>query len=79
LLDVRTKSEYAKGHIGNSINMPLDEVSKKIDQLNKSKEIVTCCGVGLRAAHAHRILKNTGFENTKFMEGSMSAWPYNTD
>jgi rhodanese-related sulfurtransferase len=50
-----------------------------MSRLDKSKEIVTYCGVGLRASHAHRILKDAGFEDAKFMEGSMSAWPYDIE
>lgn len=76
LLDVRTKPEYDSGHIGGCLHMPLNELRSKVNLLDKSKEIVTYCGVGLRASHAHRILRNAGFEDTKFMEGSMAAWPY---
>jgi NADPH-dependent 2,4-dienoyl-CoA reductase/sulfur reductase-like enzyme/rhodanese-related sulfurtransferase len=76
LLDVRTRPEYDSGHIEGCLHIPLNELRSKMDQLDKSKEIVTYCGVGLRASHAHRILKNTGFEDTKFMEGSMTAWVY---
>lgn len=78
LLDVRTKPEYDSGHIGSCLHIPLNELRSKKDQLDKSKEIVTYCGVGLRASHAHRILRNAGFEDTKFMEGSMAAWAYKT-
>ncbi len=76
LLDVRTKQEHDSGHIGGCLHMPLNEIQSKMNQLDKTKEIVTYCGVGLRAAQAHRILRNAGFGNTKFMEGSMAAWPY---
>jgi NADPH-dependent 2,4-dienoyl-CoA reductase/sulfur reductase-like enzyme/rhodanese-related sulfurtransferase len=76
LLDVRTKPEYDSGHIGGCLHIPVNEISTKMDQLDKSKEIVTYCGVGLRASHAHRILKDAGFKDTKFMEGSMAAWIY---
>ena len=76
LLDVRTKPEYDSGHIEGCLHIPLNELRSKLDQLDKSKEIVTYCGVGLRASHAHRILKNAGFGDTKFMEGSMAAWVY---
>jgi rhodanese-related sulfurtransferase len=76
LLDVRSKPEYDSGHIKGCLHIPLNELRSKTDQLDKSKEIVTYCGVGLRAAQAHRILRNTGFEDAKFMEGSMAAWPY---
>ena len=76
LLDVRTKPEFDNGHIEGSIHIPLNILPAKINELDKSKEIVTYCGVGLRASQAHRALKNAGFENTKFMEGSIAAWPY---
>ncbi|MCP4270163.1 MAG: FAD-dependent oxidoreductase [Candidatus Brocadiaceae bacterium] len=78
LLDVRTKPEYDMGHIGDCLHIPLNEISTRMDQLDKTNEIVTYCGVGLRASHAHRILKNAGFVDTKFMEGSMAAWAYQT-
>ncbi|GAX61355.1 pyridine nucleotide-disulphide oxidoreductase [Candidatus Scalindua japonica] len=76
LLDVRTKPEYNSGYIEGCIHIPLNDLSSKMDQLDKSKEIVTYCGVGLRASNAHRILKNAGFQDAKFMEGSMAAWVY---
>jgi NADPH-dependent 2,4-dienoyl-CoA reductase/sulfur reductase-like enzyme/rhodanese-related sulfurtransferase len=76
LLDVRTKPEYDSGRIGGCIHIPLNQLRSKMDSLDKSKEIITYCGVGLRASNAHRILRNAGFEYTKFMEGSISAWPY---
>jgi rhodanese-related sulfurtransferase len=76
LLDVRTKPEYDNGHIEGCLHMPLNELRSIMDRLDKSKEIVTYCGVGLRASNAHRILRNAGFEDAKFMEGSMAAWPY---
>lgn len=76
LLDVRTKPEHDRGRIRGCLHIPLNELQSKMSQLDKSKEIVTYCGVGLRASNAHRILKNAGFEDTKFMEGSMAAWPY---
>ncbi len=78
LLDVRTKPEYDMEHIEGCLHIPLNELLSKIEGFDKSKEIVTYCGVGLRASHAHRILKNSGFVDTKFMEGSMAAWAYQT-
>ncbi len=78
LLDVRTKPEYDMEHIEGCLHIPLNELLLKIKGFDKSKEIVTYCGVGLRASHAHRILKNEGFVDTKFMEGSMAAWAYQT-
>ncbi|GJQ49418.1 putative pyridine nucleotide-disulfide oxidoreductase [Candidatus Kuenenia stuttgartiensis] len=76
LLDVRTKHEHDKGHIEGSLHIPLNELKSRSGALDKTREIITYCGVGLRASQAHLLLKTEGFENVKFMEGSLLAWPY---
>ena len=64
ILDVRTKGEYAGGHIRGSVNIPLD---KLVDNLNKLKgknnPIITCCASGARSATAKGVLTNRGFTN----------------
>jgi rhodanese-related sulfurtransferase len=64
ILDVRTKGEYAGGHIRGSVNIPLD---KLLDNLNKLKSknslIITCCASGARSATAKGVLTNRGFTN----------------
>jgi len=64
ILDVRTKGEYAGGHISGSVNIPLD---KLVDNLNKLKgknnPIITCCASGARSATAKGVLTNRGFTN----------------
>ena len=62
ILDVRTKDEYAGGHISGSINIPVQSLSKNIDKLkDKSKPIITCCASGIRSASAKSILKANGY------------------
>ena len=64
IIDVRTKGEYAGGHINGSVNIPLD---KLVDNLNKLKSknspIITCCASGVRSASAKGILTSRGFTN----------------
>jgi phage shock protein E len=64
ILDVRTKGEYAGGHIRGSVNIPLD---KLVDNLNKLKgknaPIITCCASGARSATAKGVLTNRGYTN----------------
>lgn len=64
ILDVRTKGEYAGGHIRGSVNISLD---KLVDNLNKLKgkntPIITCCASGSRSATAKGVLTNRGFTN----------------
>lgn len=61
IVDVRTKAEYAAGHIKGSINIPLDQLTNKIGQLKKDKVIITVCASGMRSSSAKSILKSNGF------------------
>lgn len=62
ILDVRTKSEYADGHISGSINIPVDRLGSSLSQLkDKNKPIITCCASGMRSATAKRILQSNGY------------------
>lgn len=63
ILDVRSKSEYATGHIEGSINIAVDSLSTNLDKLkNKNKPIITCCASGMRSGMAKNMLKSRGFE-----------------
>ncbi len=61
VLDVRSKDEYAGGHIKGSINIPLDQISSQLSKIDKSKVVITCCASGMRSASAKSILKSKGF------------------
>lgn len=62
ILDVRSKSEYAGGHIKGSINIPVDALTNSLSQLkDKRKTVITCCASGMRSASAKNILGSNGF------------------
>lgn len=62
ILDVRTKGEYASGHIRGSVNISVDQLSRNLHKLkNKNKPIITCCESGSRSGMAKRILKSSGY------------------
>jgi phage shock protein E len=61
IVDVRTKGEYAGGHIPGSKNIPLQSLSLGTKQLNKNKPVITCCASGIRSASAKGMLKAHGF------------------
>ena len=64
ILDVRSKSEYASGHIKGSINIPVDALQKNLHLLkDKSKTIITCCASGMRSASAKSFLESSGYSN----------------
>ncbi|MEI7884149.1 MAG: DsrE/DsrF/DrsH-like family protein [Clostridia bacterium] len=62
LLDTRTILEYENKHIDGFINIPLDDLRKRIIDLDKSKKIYVTCQVGLRGYIATRILVQNGFD-----------------
>jgi rhodanese-related sulfurtransferase len=62
IVDVRTKGEFKGGHIDGSLNIPLPELNKKLNKLDKNKTIITCCASVVRSWSAKNILKSSGFE-----------------
>ena len=62
VLDVRSKGEYAGGHIKDSINISVDTLSNNLSNLkDKNTPIITCCASGMRSASAKGILKSNGY------------------
>ncbi|MDN3606247.1 rhodanese-like domain-containing protein [Kaistella yonginensis] len=62
VLDVRSKGEFASGHVKNSINIPVDQLSNNLARLkDKNKTIITCCASGMRSGSAKTILLNNGY------------------
>lgn len=62
IVDVRTKAEFAGGHIQGAINIPLNTIQQNLKLLkDKNQPIITCCASGMRSATAKSILKNLGY------------------
>jgi rhodanese-related sulfurtransferase len=72
LIDVRTRGEYASGHIKGSVNIPLNELSAKAGKLKKDQPVITCCVSGMRSASARAILSGMGFKEVYNGGGWMS-------
>lgn len=63
IVDVRSKGEFAGGHIQGSENIPLDELSGKINYLKERKvPIITVCASGMRSGLAKNTLSSAGVE-----------------
>ncbi|MGA8854544.1 MAG: rhodanese-like domain-containing protein [Christiangramia sp.] len=64
IVDVRSKAEFAGGHIKGSKNIPLQTLPANLNKLkDKNKPVITCCASGMRSASAKNILKSNGFSN----------------
>jgi rhodanese-related sulfurtransferase len=61
IIDVRTRAEYAGGHVAGSKNIPLNELPSALKQIAKDKTIVFCCASGARSGSATSIAANEGY------------------
>lgn len=74
LVDVRSEGEYADGGIEGSINIPIQELASRMDELgDKNREIVVYCQSGGRSAMAKRLLESNGFSKVHDL-GSIDRW-----
>ena len=62
LLDVRTPGEYARGHAEGSLNIPVDSLRERMDEIPRGKPTYVNCQSGLRSYIACRILAQEGFD-----------------
>ena len=69
LLDVRTPKEYHQGHIEKFINIPLDDLRERIEEIDKNKKVYVICHSGLRSYIACRILMQNGIDCSHFAGG----------
>jgi phage shock protein E len=61
IVDVRTPLEFMGGNVAGSINIPLNEFEKRIDELKQLPQpIILCCASGARSGMATSYLKNMG-------------------
>ena len=62
LIDTRTRGEYRLGHIDGFINIPVDSLRERMNEIDKSKPVYIVCHVGLRGYLACRILAGYGYD-----------------
>jgi phage shock protein E len=60
IVDVRSPSEFLGGHVVGSINIPLQEVPKRLAEFKKMEHILICCASGNRSGQATQFLKQNG-------------------
>jgi rhodanese-related sulfurtransferase len=77
LLDVRTPKELTVlGSVEGAVNIPVDDLRTRINELPKEKVINVYCKIGLRAYIAARILKQFGFKVKNISGGYSTYQPY---
>lgn len=62
LLDVRTESEFARGHLPQALNIPLEVLRDRLSELPRDRRIIAYCQVGQRGYMATRLLQDKGYD-----------------
>lgn len=74
LLDVRTPDEFSLGSLPGAINIPLDEIRDRMDEIPKEKPVYVFCAVGLRGYLAYRILVQHGYDKVRNLSGGLKIY-----
>ena len=76
ILDVRTPSEYASGHLENSVLIPVQEFQKRVGELAEYKDapVFLYCRTGNRSTVAAKILVDKGFTQVVNLRRGISDW-----
>ena len=73
LIDVRTPEEFASGHIEGAVNIPVEEMAGRLDEIHGDTLIVVYCRSGNRSATAARILTEAGYASVYDL-GGIQDW-----
>lgn len=74
LLDVRTQKEFSTAAIPGAVNIPVDELRNRLDELPRDKTIYIYCEIGLRGYLAQRIIRQKGFDKVFNLSGGFALW-----
>ena len=73
MVDVRSATEFASGHLPGAINIPLEQIERRTEDLEAHAPVVLVCQSGTRARQANALLETSGRELV-VLEGGTSAW-----
>ena len=74
-VDVRYRDEMGQGYVLNSVNIPLDEIKHRLDELPKDRDLLVFCRYGRRSEAATNLLQKNGFERVYNIAGGFMAYP----
>jgi len=74
IVDVRTAREWRAGHLPGSINVPVGELPRRIQELPRDRRLATVCEGGYRSSLAASLLAQEGFPRVVNIAGGMAAY-----
>lgn len=73
VIDVRTPGEFRAGHVARAINVPMDDIVSRLEDIPEEDKVVLVCQSGTRAAMTKDILGDK-LDRVICLEGGMDAW-----
>lgn len=70
LVDVRTSNEYASAHAPGTVNIPLDELGRRLSEIPRTAPVVVGCASGTRSGMAKMLLRKNGYTEVH----NIGAW-----
>ncbi len=76
IIDVREQSEWSQGHLPGARHIPLADLPKYMQELEKHRghHVICQCASGMRSARAAASLKKAGFDKIYSLKGGINAW-----
>lgn len=74
ILDVRQPEEWADYHVPGSTLIPLGELSARVNEVPRDKEVVVICRSGNRSATGRDVLRAAGFDQVTSLRGGLTKW-----
>lgn len=74
LVDVRSPAEFADGSIPGAVNLPLDDLRDRVNEVPDDRDVVVFCAVGQRGHLATRLLTQHGRPRVRNLDGGIRTW-----
>jgi hydroxyacylglutathione hydrolase len=74
VLDVRSRTEWADGHLPGAVNVPLGELEQRLEEVPRGRPLIVQCQTGARAAIAVSLLKARGLQDVVLYTGGFAEW-----
>jgi len=79
LLDVREGWEYTLARLAGAQWIPLGELERRTEELDRQRPLVVYCHHGIRSLHAALALRSRGFEQARSLRGGIDRWSQEID
>jgi rhodanese-related sulfurtransferase len=73
-IDVREPQEYKQGHIQGFKNIPLSQLTQRLAEIDRNKEVILACRSGMRSTTAAKILRKNGFTRIAHLKNGILSW-----